>query len=178
MTISDARLPGIAKACEILGLPTSPSDAYAIAGDKEKTRMLEQGSDECFSLSSAEELEVYLSERRGRPLQFPMVVKPCIGWNSDRVSKVFNNVDLAVAVRKAAERHSNSPKRRTEVVIEPYIDGPEVDANFVLLDGEILFFEVCDDFPCKGDAEDAGLEDNFQETQMVCFQRRCQIGKF
>ncbi|KFY09319.1 hypothetical protein V491_08259 [Pseudogymnoascus sp. VKM F-3775] len=167
MTISDVRLPGVAKACEILGLPTSSSDAYAIAGDKAKTRMLEQGSDECFSLSSAEELEVYLSERRGRPIQFPMVVKPCIGWNSDCVSKVFNNADLAVAVRKAAERHSNSPKQCTAVVIEPYIDGPEVDANFVLLDGEILFFEICDDFPCKGDAEDASLEDNFQETQMV-----------
>ncbi|PQE12497.1 ATP-grasp superfamily protein [Rutstroemia sp. NJR-2017a BBW] len=96
-----------------------------------------------------------------------MVVKPCIGWNSDCVSKVSNEADLAEAIRKAAERHSNSPKQSTAVVVEPYIDGPEVDANFVLLDGEILFFEICDDFPCKADAEEAGLEDNFQETQMV-----------
>ncbi|PQE21967.1 ATP-grasp superfamily protein [Rutstroemia sp. NJR-2017a WRK4] len=153
MTISDIRLPGIAKACEILGLPTSAYDAYAIAADKAKTRMLEEGSDESFTLSSAEELQAYLSNRQGRPLEFPMVVS--------------NEADLAEAVRKAAERHPNSPKQSTAVVVEPYIDGPEVDANFVLLDGEILFFEICDDFPCKGDAEDAGLEDNFQETQMV-----------
>lgn len=167
MTISDIRLPGVAKACEILGLPTSAYDAYAIAGNKAKTRMLEEGSDEFFTLSSAEELQAYLSNRQGRPFEFPMVVKPCIGWNSDCVSKVSNEADLADAVRKAAERHSNSPKQSTAVVVEPYIDGPEVDANFVLQDGEILFFEICDDFPCKGDAGDAGLEDNFQETQMV-----------
>lgn len=36
-------------------------------------------------------------------------------------------------------------------MIEPYIDGPEVDANLVLLDGEVIFFEVTDDFPKPGD---------------------------
>lgn len=49
--------------------------------------------------------------------------------------------------------------------MEPYIGGPEVDPNFVLLDGEILFSDISDDFPSKGDAADAGPTDNFQETQ-------------
>ena len=167
MTISDLRLPGVAKACETLGLPTSAYDAYTIAGDKARTRMLELDSSESFTLSTAEELQGYLSGRQGRPLQFPMIVKPCLGWNSDCVSKVSNEANLAEAVRKASERHADATKRSTSVIVEPYIDGPEVDANFVLLDGEILFFEISDDFPSNGDADDADHEANFQETQML-----------
>jgi hypothetical protein len=37
----------------------------------------------------------------------------------------------------------------------------------VLLDGEILFYDINDDFPSRGDADDANHESNFQETQNV-----------
>lgn len=167
MTISDVRLPGVAKACEILGLPTSPYNAYAIAGDKAKTRMLEFDTDEVFTLSSAEELPEYLSSLQGKALPFPMIVKPCLGWSSDCVAKVSNEAELAEAVHKASERHADAPKPSTAVIVEPYIDGPEVDANFVLLNGELLFFDINDDFPSRGDADDASHEDSFQETQNV-----------
>jgi biotin carboxylase len=167
MTISDVRLPGVAKACEILGLPTSPYDAYAIAGDKAKTRMLEFATDEVFILSSAEDLPEYLSNCQARPLPFPMIVKPCLGWSSDCVAKVSNEAELADAVLKASNRHAGAPKPSTAVIVEPYVDGPEVDANFVLLDGELLFADINDDFPSRGDADDASHEDSFQETQNV-----------
>ena len=49
-------------------------------------------------------------------------------------------------------------------MIEPFIEGPEVDANFVLLDGKILFYEIADDFPSPGDYSNASWEDGFQET--------------
>ncbi|KAF2420962.1 hypothetical protein EJ08DRAFT_665448 [Tothia fuscella] len=49
-------------------------------------------------------------------------------------------------------------------MVEPYVDGPEVDANFALLDGEVVFYEIADDVPSLGDARDSSVHDNFQET--------------
>lgn len=166
VTISDFRLPAIAKACEILGLPTSPYQAYAIAKDKAKTRMLEPDAHESFTVSSNEELQTALASRSSAP-QFPLIVKPCHGYNSDCVSKVWNEIELAEAVRRASARHADAKDANTNVVVEPYIDGPEVDINIVLLDGEIISCEISDDFPCDGDAEDANIDAGFQETKVV-----------
>ncbi|KAH7132587.1 hypothetical protein B0J11DRAFT_231173 [Dendryphion nanum] len=167
VTISDVRLPAIARACRILGLPTEPAEAYDIAGDKGQTRLLERvGANESFVISSASELGPYLKQRK-EPLRFPLVVKPVIGWCSDCVSKVHDTHELIAAVHKASERHAQSAKPSTTVVVEPYIAGPEVDANLAILDGEILFFDINDDFPSPADQTDADSRANFQETQNV-----------
>lgn len=167
VTISDVRLAGVAAACEMLGLPTESPAAYEIAADKGRTRMLETvGAEESFVLSSADDLEQYLANRTS-PLTFPLVVKPVIGWSSDCVTKVKDLAELGVAVRKASDRHAASPKPSTAVVVEPYVAGPEVDANLVLLDGEVLFADINDDFPSPADSSTANLRSNFQETQNV-----------
>jgi biotin carboxylase len=167
VTISDVRLASIARACAILGLPTERAEVYDIAADKGRTRMLETiGVEESFVLPDADSLDFYLAQKK-EPLKFPLVVKPVIGWCSDCVSKVRSLPELAFAVRKASARHANSPKPSTAVVVEPYVDGPEVDANLVLLDGEVLFCEISDDFPSPADSKDAGVKANFQETQNV-----------
>ncbi|KAL8996289.1 MAG: hypothetical protein Q9169_004175 [Polycauliona sp. 2 TL-2023] len=167
MTISDLRLPGVARACEILGLPTSPCTAYQIAGDKAKTRALEEDAGESLTLSSAAELSSLLENEKSQQLRFPLVVKPALGWNSDCVSKVSNPQELVEAVRRASARHADAASPSAGVVIEPYVEGPEVDANMVLLDGEVVYFDIADDFPTKGDAAGAGMDANFQETQVV-----------
>jgi biotin carboxylase len=174
VSISDVRLPFIARACEILGLPTSSSAAYTIAGDKGLTRRLESRDldDESFVLKTTDELGRVLAARKDRPIQFPLIVKPCTGWNSDCVVKVHNEDELYAAVRRASARHASSPARSTGVVVEPYIDGPEVDADFIMLDGEVLFCDITDDFPCTGDLPDsqqpqkATFAANFMETLM------------
>ncbi|PSN66238.1 glutathione synthetase ATP-binding domain-like protein [Corynespora cassiicola Philippines] len=167
VTISDVRLPAIARACRILGLPTENPEAYDIAGDKGRTRLLENvGRSESFVLEHADELATFL-EYHADSLLFPLIVKPVIGWCSDCVSKVRNTDELKAAVYKASNRHARSAKRSTSVVVEPYIDGPEVDANLVLLDGEVLFSDISDDFPSPADQQGAGSEANFQETQNV-----------
>lgn len=165
VSISDVRLPLVARACAVLGLPTEPADAYWIAGNKGLTRELEGGGDESFVLQSAEGLEAEL-ERRGGELEFPMVVKPCTGWNSDCVVKVCDLSELRAAVRRASARHAASPAKNTGVVVEPYMDGPEVDANFVVLNGEVLFCDITDDFPCSGDLVEGSPAANFMETLM------------
>ncbi|MCJ1265024.1 hypothetical protein MMC22_004899 [Lobaria immixta] len=166
-TISDMRLPGVAEACEILGLPTSPYTAFQIAGHKGKTRMLEADAGESVTLSNATELSNFLNSEKGQQLAFPLVVKPSLGWNSDCVSKVWNLNELVEAVQRASERHADAASPSLGVVIEPYIEGPEVDANLVLLDGQVVYFDIEDDFPTRGDASDAGMDDNFQETQVL-----------
>ncbi|KAK4221201.1 hypothetical protein QBC38DRAFT_492543 [Podospora fimiseda] len=167
VTISDVRLAGVAAACKILGLPSESPIAYEIAADKGRTRLLETvGAEESFVLSSTDELDGYLSSRTS-PLTFPLVVKPVIGWSSDCVTKVRDLNELQLAVRKASDRHADSPKPSTAVVVEPYVAGPEVDANFVMLDGEILFADINDDFPSPADSSSATAKANFQETQNV-----------
>ena len=167
MTVSDSRLVGVAKACEMLGLPTSPSASYVLAADKYKTRMMEQTHEGAFQISSAKELQDRLDNSASTPLTYPLIVKPTLGWGSECVTKVISQTELFSAVCKASARHALSPQRSRTVAVEPYIDGPEVDANFVLLNGEVLFFEVIDDFPCTGDGESTSSSSNFLETQMV-----------
>lgn len=167
VSISDVRLPHVAKACEILGLPTESSEAYRIAGDKGETRKLEMGAGEgeSFVLNTPQELDAVL-ERRNGVLDFPLVVKPCTGWNSDCVVKVGSEEELRAAIRRASDRHKDSAAKNTGVVVEPYIDGPEVDADFVILNGEVLFNNITDDFPCSGDLIDGTMSANFMETMM------------
>lgn len=85
-TISDVRLLGVAKACEILGLPRSPSTAYQNAGDKARTRMLEADAGELVTLSNATELSSILSSEKGQQLAFSLVVKSSLilGFQSPR----------------------------------------------------------------------------------------------
>lgn len=167
MTISDVRLPGVARACKILGLPTLPAEAYDIAGNKARSRMLEPDANEAFALNNVGELDSYLQGKALTSLKYPLIVKPTLGWNSDCVSKVSNELELREAVRRASVRHEHDAKPSTSVIVEPYISGPEVDANIFMLDGQVLFFECSDDFPSRGDREEAGMNDNFQETKVV-----------
>ncbi|KAF5845505.1 hypothetical protein GGP41_003127 [Bipolaris sorokiniana] len=171
VTISDVRLPFVARACEILGLPTSPSAAYILTGDKGATRELEDAAankKEGFVLNAADKLNTFL-EQAGNTIEYPLIIKPCTGWNSDCVVKVQTRDELYAAVFRASSRHANSPNCDTRVVVEPYIEGPEVDANFVVLDGEVLFCDVSDDFPSTGDHSGGSTSApaaNFMETLM------------
>uniref|UniRef100_L2FJ97 ATP-grasp superfamily protein n=1 Tax=Colletotrichum fructicola (strain Nara gc5) TaxID=1213859 RepID=L2FJ97_COLFN len=157
-------------ACEILGLPTSSSAAYFRAGNKGVSREIEAaacGEQDGFVLQTAEELDAVLAEQ-GKGLNYPLIVKPCTGWNSDCVVKVRDEGELRAAVKRASDRHATSAARSTSVVIEPYIDGPEIDANFIVLNGEVLFCDVTDDFPCSADIPgvDKSKAANFMETLM------------
>ena len=167
MTINQERLVSVAKVCETLGLPTSPSAAYMLAADKYRTRMMEPTHEGAFQVSSTTELEDQLKNPASTPLAYPLIVKPTRGWSSECVTKVASQNELFSAVGKASARHASSPHGSRTVAIEPYIDGPEVDANFILLNGELLFFEVIDDFPSTGDSESTSPSSNFFETELM-----------
>lgn len=167
VTIYNAGCVAIARACEILGLWTSPPESFIIAGDKYKSRELELDNGEAFKVSSVDALYARLQSKDHEPVNYPLIVKPCMGWGSECVAKVQNEEQLVEAVARASGRHEAGPNPRTDVMVEPYIDGPEVDANFVLIDGEVAFFEMADDFPKLGDNATDPADGSFLETSMV-----------
>ncbi|CAI6333623.1 unnamed protein product [Periconia digitata] len=144
-TLSDNYLVAVARAAEIVGLPTCPSSAYEAAFDKEITRSLHAASHEYANAKSEDDLASLFTSGKFSP-QYPLIVKPRTGgWNSQYVQKARDKEELFLAVRKIC------PKYKDGVIIEPYYDGPEIDANMVMSDGKVLFQEIVDEPPSEGD---------------------------
>ena len=157
MTGCDHYKVQIAEAALQLSLPTSPPAAYAIATDKFKTSVSE--GHHAYLASSAEQAASIVEENK---LEFPLIIKPCHGWLSEGVLRAENLPQLLNGVRAIdTKRHGD------EFVIEKYCEGPEVDANFVLCDGKLLFFEVSDDFPKGGDVNGKSKVESFVELANV-----------
>ena len=156
----DHLLTGVAEAAQRLGLFTSPPEAYAIASDKFAAQIKEPNVENTFLVKSMGELDSIVASLP--PDAFPLVVKPCRGDASQCVAKVSNETGLKEAVQSALAY--GVPHR---ALIEPYVQGPEVDVNFALLDGNVLFGEVCDNFPSQGDTVTSTSSDellHFSET--------------
>ncbi|KAI1149243.1 hypothetical protein F4825DRAFT_431256 [Nemania diffusa] len=164
ITFSDEFVIATAKAAESLPLPTEPVQAILQAHYKDGTRdALHSSGIRTVRVGGSEQLQEPSKVEELRALEYPLIVKPCRGGASRGVRKARNPSDLQSAIQKT-ERDGLS---KHGVLIEEYIDGPEVDANFVLWDGEVLFCEISDDFPCPGDLPDATTDDDFAETYMV-----------
>jgi biotin carboxylase len=164
-TVSDNFFVTAARVADALGLPTNPVSAFETSVDKYRSRLLQDAPGHTARVTSVEELNVLLKAPANGNAAFtpvyPLIVKPTKGWSSECVSKVSSPADLALAVQKATSRHGSA------AVIEPYFDGPEIDANFVLLDGEILFWEVADEPPCQADRRDASVQDTFSPEALT-----------
>lgn len=163
LTFSDEFVNQTAKAAEILGLSTEPVQAYLQAHDKYKARTLLCPGIPSILLDATESLDELDVAERLLALQYPVVVKPCRGGGSRGVKRVN---DL-MSMRQAVQQLQEAGFAKQGILVETYADGPEVDVNFVLWDGEVLFCEISDQFPCQADATDATISDNFAETVMV-----------
>lgn len=150
------KLP-VAEAALLLSLPTYPPSAYEISTDKFKTSVSE--GHHAFRASDADEAARVVREHG---LAFPLIIKPTNGFLSEGVFRVEDLAQLEAGVRGI-----NTERHGSEFVIEKYCEGPEVDANFVLCDGKLLFFEASDDFPKTGDANGQGAVKSFIELANV-----------
>ena len=157
ITYFESYAAAVARAAERLSLPTAPPESFEIATDKYKTSVAE-GHTAYHASSAGEALEI----ARKHDLIYPLIVKPCRGWCSEGVSRVENLFDLSNAIETI-----NVDQHGAEFVIEEYCDGPEVDANLILCDGELLLFEVSDDFPKSGDGNSLGSVSSFIELANV-----------
>ncbi|KAK3996647.1 hypothetical protein QBC44DRAFT_281545 [Cladorrhinum sp. PSN332] len=164
-TLSDNFFVAVAQVAEVLGLPAPPVSAFETSVDKYRSRLLQNVPGQTARVTSVKELESLLASTGRNPAsftpKFPMIVKPTKGWSSECVSKVNSLEDLATAVHKATARHGSA------AVIEPFFEGPEIDVNFILLDGEILFSEIADEPPCDGDSRDATVHATFSPEALT-----------
>ncbi|KAI1459272.1 glutathione synthetase ATP-binding domain-like protein [Annulohypoxylon moriforme] len=152
-------LATVSRAAQQLGLPCQPAESYEIATDKYRLAMFE--GREPFYGSTAEDALNFASSEK---LEFPLILKPRLGLNSEGVMRVDDAAGIHSAVEMIQKTFFKS------FTMERYCDGPEVDVNVVLLDGEVVFCEISDDFPKSGDRGDAGVpasQRNFLETYLV-----------
>ena len=151
-----------ARAARHLGFFTPGPEPFTISTSKYLTRqMLDPEQKEYFTVTSLNELELRLES--SHTIAFPIVCKPVAGMGSFGVFKADNVLQLRDAVSKSliVSKATTDPR----IVVEPYVDGPEVDCNLVLLNGEVLFSEIVDDFPCAADLAKNPTGALFTETQ-------------
>ena len=160
-TTIDVYHDAAATVCGILNLPTSPIESIGVSQDKYATRTLFGNETQSLLVTDAIDLRRQM-EAGNESLKYPLIVKPSKGWCSEGVFKVIDEKELFAAVGKLTNFAPN-----TKIIVEDYVDGPEFDANFLLWEGEVLFFEVVDGFPCSADEEGSPETANFQELEMV-----------
>ena len=152
----------VAEATTFLGLPCESLAAFDICGDKHRQHIT--SGDPAVRVTKRQNNK---SKTADIDTPFPAVVKPCGGTNSEGVSKVQDHGELEAAVDRVFNSQYGHLVDVNAVSVEPYCDGPEIDANFVLQDGDVLFAEFADDFPKAGDREEDGASTVFKETSML-----------
>ncbi|KAL8765702.1 MAG: hypothetical protein Q9203_006476, partial [Teloschistes exilis] len=150
-----------AEAAAFMGLPHEDLKALVICRNKYRQKLI--SGDPALQIRKGDDARSILNGS----FHFPMVVKPSGGLNFEGVSKVLNQDELETAVDRVFASQYDHMSHVNAVNVEEYCAGPEVDVNFVLLDGEILFVEVADDFPKAGDGEQGAQSSVFKETAMV-----------
>ncbi|KXS97428.1 hypothetical protein AC578_8825 [Pseudocercospora eumusae] len=154
LTCFDSYHVAVSQAAHELGLPHDPPEAYKIATDKFELSAFENRR--CFRATGTEHLsKLALTE----DIPWPVIVKPCRGWGSELVFRADSPQQLMTRTKCISTATSHG----SEFVIEPYCDGPEVDINFVLYDGELLFWEIGDENPKTADEG----SDSFHELDCV-----------
>ncbi|TVY40498.1 Fumipyrrole biosynthesis protein C [Lachnellula occidentalis] len=152
MTLFDCYQVVVSKAALELGLPTEPTSAYEVIGNKYETSVFE--GRKSFKVTSYDEA---MRIARTEDLSWPIIMKPCRGWASELVSKI-DNIEQLATVR---DSFGSSTKHGSEFVMEPFCNGPEVDINFVVYDGQVVFWEIGDENPKS--AEDVS-DNDFHEV--------------
>lgn len=161
ITFTDTLMVHTAKTAQLLGLHTLPLDAVQTCLDKHSSRLLCGDLSQTLRTKGVDDLPKCL-ETLGTELEYPLIVRPCSAWGSQGVFKATNKEELFDAVSRAS-----SAAMGVDILIDSYVDGPEIDANFVLQDGRVLFFEVVDGFPCTAEMSNIEKAGNFLETDQV-----------
>lgn len=147
-TVADRYICAIARAAEMLSLPTSPVKALEATVDKELMRNL-------IPLPTMD------NPVAGRSLavsatESHVIVKPSEGSGSFGIFLAKNNAE-----RKAAEGTLRVLGKKP--VTEAYLAGPEVDVNVVLHDGKVLFVKISDNLPTTAE----GFPSQFDQRSWV-----------
>ena len=133
----EVRLIQAARVATALGLPTSPADAVLACRDKHLSRLrLAAGS-----VPSAESIcvpDLDEAERAAARVGYPVIVKPRGLAGSEGVGLVRTSADLPAAVAAALRADFvEVPRFRDGLLVEEYLDGPEISVDAVIRGGEV-----------------------------------------
>jgi carnosine synthase len=178
-TFVELSVPLVARLCEALGLPGLGPQAVDEARDKYRTRacLAKAGlpTPRNFLIKSQKEIA-----EAGQKVGFPAVLKPVSGAASLGVKKVEDEASLHRSYKEIVDEMSTlvissgaliKGEGSTNAVgaescidltllLEQYLDGPEVDVDVVMSEGEWRYACVSDNGPT--------LEPYFNETWAAC----------
>lgn len=172
-------MPIASRLAEALGLPGHPVSAVDAARDKFETRQIMERAGLPTPGNFLIEDKSQLAEA-AKKVGFPAVIKPIGGAGSMGVVRVDNEEELVTCYDKVLADMSRavvtfgalvyapedgntgeSTKRfDAKMMMEAYLDGPEVDVDIVLSEGKAVYAEVTDNWPT--------IEPYFQEVGANC----------
>jgi carnosine synthase len=176
-TFCELSVPLVSRLCETFGLPGMKPDCVDIARNKHATRaaLKAAGLPTPRNILITSEAEV---ETAGAKVGFPAVLKPVSGAASLGVMKVLSMEDLkrcfkettdemrtlvvsnGALVKGGSDGVEASNAIDMTMLLEQYLDGPEVDIDVVFSNGKWRYAAVTDNGPT--------LEPYFNETWGVC----------
>lgn len=179
ITLVELSVPLVARLCERLGLPGPPPAAVDAARDKHATRGVLKKAGLPTPKNYLIRSEAELGDA-ALHVGFPAVLKPVSGAASLGVAKVTSQNELMEVYRKvigelkslvvisgALVQNDGSGQGvqadqvvNLQVLLEQYLDGPEVDVDLVVSDGEWRYAAITDNGPT--------VEPWFNETWGVC----------
>ena len=139
MTLAtDMPMRGVAKTSDKLHLHSINYETAVKATDKydmiKAFKEHEVSSPWFFVADSLEELKEH-----ERDVTFPCIIKPTDNAGSHGVAKVNSFEELL-----ANYEYSHSCSRHGEVIVEEYLDGPEVSVEVMVVDGKVNILQITD----------------------------------
>lgn len=139
MTLAtDMPMRGVSKASDKLHLHSISYETACKATDKYEMikafKAYGVPSPWYFAVDTLEELQALEGK-----VSFPCIIKPTDNAGSHGVAKVFNFKEL---LDNYEYSHSNS--RHGIVIVEEYLDGPEVSVEIMVVDGEVHILQITD----------------------------------
>lgn len=139
MTLAtDMPMRSIAAACEKLGLPGISFDTAVKSTDKgEMIKAFEECGVEhpwYYIVNGVDSLDAVLDK-----ITYPCISKPTDNSGSRGVMLIYNETEL-----KDAIGYSSSNGRSGSVIVEEYMQGPEVSVEIITIDGEPNVLQVTD----------------------------------
>ncbi|MBI3548787.1 MAG: ATP-grasp domain-containing protein [Elusimicrobia bacterium] len=154
LTFWEDDIPLMAAACERFGWIGQPREAALNCRNKLRTRKaMEAHRLQRYSTPFAQIKSLKDLQRETARIGYPCVLKPAWGAESQFVVRLENYDEAKNAFEYL--QANVSPKfdaiytYGTEILLERYIDGAEVDVDMLLQDGVLKFYAFTDNFPTK-----------------------------
>lgn len=179
VTFWEDDIPTLATLCEKFGWIGNPTDAALNCRNKLRTRKaLESAKLQKYSTPFAQIKTLRDLTRETNRIGFPCVLKPAWGLESQFVVRVenFEEAKNAFEYLQANMTPKFDPiySYGTEILLEGYIPGAEIDVDLLLQDGQIRFHSFTDNFPTKepffvetGDAMPSRHEESDLEAVLI-----------